>query len=80
MTERHDKTRTLVEELAQPAVFLQGADQRSRFATADKRRLERRTQAGDLEHIRVFVEPLVDGPLMVVRAVRFLAAPFRYLR
>ena len=73
MTERKHKTRTVVEELAQPAVLLQRSDQRRRVATADERRLERRTQSGDLEHVWVLLQPLVDGPLMVVRTIRFLA-------
>ena len=74
------KTRTFVKELSQPAVLLQRADQRGRLAAANERRLERRTEAGDLQHVRVLLEPLVDGPLMVVRAVRLLAALLRHLR
>ena len=71
--------RTCVKEFTQPAVFLQRCDQRGRANAEEERRLEGRTQAHYLEHVRVLVELLAYRPLVVVSEIRLFAALLRHL-
>ena len=71
--------RTSVKELAKPAVFLQRGDQCGCADAEEQRRLERRTEAHDLQDVRMLVELLANRPLVVVGKVRLLAALLGHL-